>query len=90
MFSYYTIVQITTYESSLLFKLKFWHTATKGEFLWVVVILVVLTVVELGLLLSLLFYFSLVVTTMVISAPQIFGNKQKSALANKIARADFY
>lgn len=61
----------------------------KGEFLWVVVTLVVLTVVELGLLLSLLFYFSLVVT-MVMAALQIFGNKQKSALANKIARADFY
>jgi len=80
MYSYYTNVQITTYESSLLFKLKFWHTAMKGEFLWVVVILVVLTVVELGLLLSLLFYFLLVVT-MVMAAPQIFGNKQKSALA---------
>ena len=61
----------------------------KGEFLWVVVISVVLTVVELGLLLSLLFYFSLVVT-MVMAAPQIFGNKPKSALANKVARADFY
>jgi hypothetical protein len=45
----------------------------KGEFLWVVVISVVLTVVELGLLSSLSFYCSLVVIT-VMAAPLIFGN----------------
>jgi hypothetical protein len=58
----------------------------KGEFLWVVVISVVSTAVELGLLSSLSFYCSLVVIT-AMAALQIFGNEQKSALANSVCKS---